>query len=112
MSQQLSLFDIEKENGLQISPEEKRQLKELYSQGYRFVTDNSESDLFPLSFWSYLPVRIKVTERDGTYYYCWGYRDKDCDKNDTLMSSPAYKFDIKSLRGLTNHHPLLISDLL
>lgn len=42
MSQQLSLFDIEKENGLQISPEEKRQHKELYSQGYRFVTDNSE----------------------------------------------------------------------
>ncbi|MDT2880326.1 hypothetical protein [Lactococcus lactis] len=65
MSQQLSLFDIEKENGLQISPEEKRQLKELYSQGYRFVTDNSEIESFPLSFWSYLPVRIKVTERDG-----------------------------------------------
>ena len=50
MSQQLSLFDIEKENGLQISPDEKRQLKELYSQGYRFVTDYSEIESFHLSF--------------------------------------------------------------
>lgn len=48
MSQQLSLFDIKKENGLQIYLAEKRQLKELYIQGYRLVTDNSEIESFPL----------------------------------------------------------------
>jgi hypothetical protein len=112
MSEQLSLFDIGAENNLLISPNQKRKLKALYEQGYRYVTDNSECEYYPLSFWSLRPTRMRVREGDSKIYYYWGYQDKDCGSGKELMSSPIDKFDIESLHGLTTHKPILITYLL
>lgn len=91
---------------------QRKKLFELHAEGYRYVTDNSEIPLFPLSFWSKKPRRSRIKEENGECYYVWGYQDEDVHKEGILMSLPAYKFDIEALHGKTKTHPILLLDLL
>jgi hypothetical protein len=111
MEEQLSLFE-DKIGKISLTSEQRNKLKKLYSQRYRYVTSQPEITLYPLSFWSLKPSRTSIIESDGERYYYWGYQDKDLQKDELLMSCPAYKFDIEELHGKTTREPMLLVDLL